>query len=106
MSRYVPPVAVPAEARELVDAILAKEEAFWDDVRAFNRDEGARTGMTIGRAIATTDEHIALTEQLRRKYFPRAHRIVVSNEGVITVSRTGRSIRRVWKLERVSEYVD
>lgn len=100
MSRYAAPIPVPDEARELVAAINAKATAFWDDIRAFNRDEAEKTGKTLDNAIATSNSRDELIEQLRKTYFPRAHRILVDDDAVITVSATARSIRTVWTIEQ------
>lgn len=105
MTRRVPAVSVPEEARELVDAILVRRAAFWGGVKAFNR--AARpTGAMLDDASAAMDSANDLEEKLRRQFFRRAARVTVDRWGVYTWSPTGRRITQVWKIEQVSEHVD
>ncbi len=103
--RYVPPAPVPAEARELVDAILARHAAFWDGMKAFNRSERP-TGAMLDAASGERDSAEALEDQLRRAFFRRAARVTVDEFGVYTWSPTGRVVRQVWKIEQVREPID
>ena len=80
-----------AEAR----SICSDLEAWWERLRAFNRSEG-RTGAELDAIMASRDAIGDRAEELRRRYFPRAHRLVVQNGAAITSSPTARSIKRVW----------
>lgn len=105
MTGRAPAIPVPDDARELVDAILARQAAFWDGVRALNRADRP-TGAMADNALAEGDTAEALSGELRRKHFPRAARVTVDKWGVYTWSPTGRVVRQVWTIEQVSEYAD
>jgi hypothetical protein len=76
-------------------AICAARAAWWDQLRAFNADEN-KTGAMADVLFRASDDIDQRVEALRRKFFPRAHRLIVQAGEAITVSRTGRSTRRVW----------
>lgn len=84
--------AFDREARE----ICAAREQWWGRLRAFNREGGMKTGAQADAVMQTSAELDARVEALRRRYFPRAHRLVVQNGKAITVSATARAVRRVW----------
>ena len=90
-------VPVPPEATEAVAQIVAKDAEFREAIRAMNRHERP-TGVMAEAIFALADERTAMETQLRRTFFPRAHRVTVDPWGVYTWSPTGRSIRQVWKL--------
>lgn len=83
--------ALDIEAR----AICAARAAWWDQLRAFNANPN-KTGADAAASIAADDAINARVERLRRAHFPRAARLIVSYGEVLTASKTGRSIRRVW----------
>ncbi|GAB6857355.1 beta/alpha barrel domain-containing protein [Microbacterium xylanilyticum] len=102
MSRYAPPIAVPAEASDLVDRIVSGEDAFWTGLRAFNRSDH-KTGAQIDALMRSSDQRDEWIEELRRRFFPRAHRLIVDRRGVYTVSPTARSVRMVWSIPKPAE---
>ena len=53
-------------------------------------------GRDLDAIMQRMEEHRAATEELRRRYYPRAHRLVIVDGRAITASRTGRSVRTVW----------
>lgn len=110
MSRYVAPVAVPAEARELVDAITASGARFWSTLAELNRRdrEGKRRTMRadIDGLLAESTARDELLEQLRKRFLPRASRVTADKWGVYTWSPTGRVVRMVWKIEQAPAFVD
>lgn len=91
-----------ADAHQPVDpfdtearAICEAKAQWWDDLRAFNRAEH-KTGVMADKLMTRSTELDQRVEQLRRKHFPRAYRLIVSDGEAITVSKTGRSTKRVW----------
>lgn len=84
--------AFDEEARQ----VSAAREQWWEQLRAFNREGGMKTGAQAETVMRTSDEIDARVEALRQCYFPRAHRLVVQNGVAITSSPTARSVKRVW----------
>lgn len=92
-------VAVSPEFDAAARAICADREAWYVSLRELNTamEKGQATGAMADALIAREADITARVEQLRRAHFPRAHRLVISMGSAITVSRTGRSTRRVWE---------
>ena len=79
-------------------ALNAAREAWQADLKQLNAAvrEGTATGVDVDAIMARDAEISAGVELLRRKYFPRAHRLIIGMGSAITVSKTARSTRRVW----------
>ena len=84
------------DAEKIADA----RKQWHDDLKQANRD--GPTGTFVDELFTRSDALDAEIEQLRRQYFPRAHRLVITASGACTVSPTGRSIRTVWERQRES----
>ncbi|MBF6298481.1 hypothetical protein IU459_13125 [Nocardia amamiensis] len=82
---------------------FAVEVAAIDDAReaayAALREANARglTGADVYAVIDAMDQVTARCEELRRRYFPRRHRLFVACGVASIMSRTGRSTEIVWR---------
>lgn len=81
-----------ARATELDD----EREAINAAVAASARRIDFADGEQIDDLMQRMADHDAAVEELRRRYYPRAHRLVIVDGKAITVSPTGRSLRTVW----------
>lgn len=96
--------AATAERATTLD-FAAQAEAI-DDARnrAYEQLRAANTrGLTIDDVDAFDDAMAAVAarcEILRRKFYPRHHRLVVTCGAALTVSATGRRCRVVWRRSR------
>ncbi|UGT71553.1 hypothetical protein LTT66_16240 [Nocardia gipuzkoensis] len=70
-----------------------------DAASAALREANARglTGADIDAVIDAMDQVTARCEELRRRYFPRRHRLFVACGLAVVISRTGRSTEIVWR---------
>lgn len=87
--------AIDAEFDAEARSISAEVDAWRAAIRDLARTP-APTGEQAAAIIATRDQLDSRVERLRRRYLPRAHRLVVSDGRAITVSPTARSTRTVW----------
>jgi hypothetical protein len=88
-TRLLPYPTGDGDAQRLVDMHA-------EAVRCDKRSAENTTRETIERSLAAHKRHDVACEAFRRRYFPRAHRVVAVFGEVFTVSRTGRSIQLVW----------
>lgn len=79
------------EARQ----ICADRDQWFQDLKTYNRTPGV-TAADVDALMARSEQIDQRVEQLRRRFYPRAHRLVISHGSAVTVSPTGRSTRRVW----------
>lgn len=102
-----PAIAVPAEARPLVEEINAIRAGFWSRLRELNDNDAnggpSTTARDLDDLLGRDDRKAELEVQLRRKWFPRAARVTVDQWGVYTWPPTGRVVRQVWKIEQPRE---
>ncbi|PFG19897.1 hypothetical protein [Serinibacter salmoneus] len=91
MSARAIDAAFDAEARSICDGVDAWRAAIRDLART-----STPTGEAAAAIIATRVQLDSRVEKLRRRYLPRASRLIVSDGRAITVSRTARSARTVW----------
>jgi hypothetical protein len=82
-----------ADERVRIDALISAGAA------AARRDQltGAQVEETL-QLMATLNADI---EELRRRHYPRAHRLVVVEDAAYLVSPTWRNVRKVWTRPQV-----
>lgn len=79
-------------------AINAARSAWQDDLRTLNAAlrGGTATARDVDAILARSAELDTAVELLRRKFYPRAHRLIIGHGSAITISKTARSTKRVW----------
>lgn len=75
--------------------INAAREQWHADLKALN-STGNMTGADLDALMKRSAQLDADTEELRRKYYPRAHKLIIGMGMASTWSKTGRSSRVVW----------
>ena len=80
-------------------AICSERDAWWSDLRELNAGQRA-TGADFDALMQRSNALDARVEALRKRFYPRAHRLVISDGAATMVSRTARSTRRVWSDSR------
>lgn len=87
-----------ALSSELESAIVAisDERARWFAALRTLNESASPTGADVDALMRRSDEIDAEVEVLRRKYFPRAHQLIITTIGACTSSATGRSVKSVW----------
>lgn len=83
---------------EIAAAISKDQSAWWVKLKSANAKiaAGEPAGSEYDALMIAGERIRERTEAARRKFFPRAHRLVISDGTAITVSKTGRSTRLVW----------
>ena len=79
----------------LTSEINAARAQWHNDLKALNA--GTPTGRDLDALMQRSAELDAATERLRRKHYPRAHRLIIGLDMASTWSKTGRSSRVVWR---------
>jgi Glu-tRNA(Gln) amidotransferase subunit E-like FAD-binding protein len=81
-----------ADERVRIDALIAAGAA------AARRDDPMRE--LVDEPLEAMEAFGAAVEELRRRHYPRAHRLVVVEDSAYLASATMRSVRQVWSREQ------
>jgi hypothetical protein len=106
-------IVIPDGFAEVAASLAAEREQWYQDLKSLNRrlelpygDPGRPNGGELDELMRRSAETDDREEAARRRFFPRAHRLSVTTMGALLVSKTGRSLRRVWAPPRRSIWDD
>lgn len=89
---------VPAEFTAEIAALHEAREAAFAALRAANAR--GLTGRDADAFSAVMTEIDARCERLRRRFFPRRHKLAVTSGAALLMSRTNRHVEIVWSAPR------